>query len=49
MSGSSTRLFATGWKPAALRGLDDREVVTILKVAVLGASTLPKAVAVSII
>ena len=48
MSGLSTRLFTTRWKPAILKGLGDREITAVLKAAVLSISTLPKAVAVSI-
>jgi len=44
----STRLSATGWKPAALRGLGKGEVVAILKIAAFSVSTLPRAVAASI-
>ena len=48
MSGLSTRPSATGWKPAALRGLGDGEAAAILKVAVFSISTLPRAVVASI-
>ena len=48
MSGLSTRLFATGWKLAALRGLGNREVIAIFKAVVFSISTLPKVVAASI-
>ena len=44
----STRLFTTRWKLAILRGLGNRKVVAILKAAIPGVFTLPKAVAASI-
>ena len=47
-----SRLFtgpsATGWKPAASRGLGDEEAAATLEAAVLSTSTLPKAVAASV-
>ena len=48
MSGSSTRPFTTRWKPAASRGLGNREAAAIFKAAALSISTLPRAVMASI-
>ena len=48
MSRLSTKLSATGWELAALRGLGNGEVAAVLKIAVSGVSTLPRAVAASI-
>ena len=48
MSGLSTGLSATRWKPAVLRGLGDREVIAALKAIVPGISPLPRIVIVSI-
>ena len=48
MSGPSTKLSATKWKPAVSRGLGDGEVAAALKVTVLSTSILPKVVAASI-
>ena len=45
MSGLSTRLSTTKWKPAALRGLGNREVIAVLKAVVPNISTLPRVVA----
>ena len=48
MSRSSTRLFTTGWKLAISKGLNNGEVVAILKVAVFSTFILPRVVMVSI-
>jgi len=48
VSGLFTRLSATRWKLAVLRGLGKGEIAVIFKAAAFSASTLPKVVAVSI-
>ena len=48
MSKLSTGPFTMGWELAASRGLGDREVAAVLKVAVPGAFILPKVVVASI-
>ena len=48
VSGLSTGLFATGWKPAVSRGLGNKEVAVALKAAALGVSILPGVVVVSV-
>jgi len=44
----STRLSATRWKLAALRGLGKGEVVAVFKVVAPSASTLPRVVMASV-
>ena len=48
MSGLSIRPSTTKWKPAALRGLGNREVAAVLKVVAFNISTLPRAVTASV-
>jgi hypothetical protein len=48
VSRSFTGLFAIEWKLAVLRGLGNKEVVAVLKVAVFNAFTLLKVIAASV-